>query len=238
MDLSTLAPVLLVATIGFTRWLSVITKGKLFGSLWQSCKHPKGFSSSTIRRTPVGHGLELEEHYFGTERHRKNGPALVLQNKGGSVLREEYFFHNKRHRTDGPAVCTMDGTGTRKEYWQNDQKHREEGPAVIIQMIDGSQRTEFWLEGKLISHSQTRRFCQISGCSNIEQKFGTGIVVTEDNSGTKKEEYYLEGKLHSTTGPARIVTARDGSCWNEFWEQGQLVSVERHLATNANDPMR
>lgn len=85
------------------------------------------FPSSIIRRA---------EWWVNGERHREDGPALVISN-GVKV----WYFHDKKHRTDGPAVIREDGS---REWWINDQRHRSDGPA--IENSDGTQ--EWYVDGK------------------------------------------------------------------------------------------
>jgi hypothetical protein len=50
-------------------------------------------------------------HDENGERHRVNGPALIVYDiDTGVVVREAWMQHGTLHRTDGPALITRDGT--------------------------------------------------------------------------------------------------------------------------------
>ena len=186
----------------------------------------KHYFRNSVSRKPSDDGMKLEEYFCEGLYHCENGPAVIQRDRRGTVRREEYFRYGKRHRLDGPAVRLVDGTGWREEYWCDDKKHRDDGPAVILEKIDGSKREEFWADGELLHYSQVRRFCVMEPPIRMKPKPANGVVTTE-NDGKKQEEHYLNGKLHSTTGPARIVSTNDGSRWEEHWQHGQLISVAR-----------
>lgn len=171
------------------------------------------------RKPPVGCANAANE----------NRPSLTYTDGNRTV--EEYWQNGVKHRENGPAVKHVEGTGWIEEYWVNGEKHREGGPAVIVKKVDGSERVEFWEHGQFIDHRQTRKLCSFDEYPErkTETNHGTGVFVSEKDNGTRKEEHYLDGKLHCTTGPARIVTAPDGSVWKEFWENGELISAEREI---------
>lgn len=82
-------------------------------------------------------------------RHREDGPAMILYTPEGSLISEEFYVHGKAHREDGPAVIHYgaDGRVTKEDYMIDGQLHREVGPAVIWYANGEPVSEEIWKFG-------------------------------------------------------------------------------------------
>jgi hypothetical protein len=184
--------------------------------------------------------IELNQKVVSMEKRQKGNvsltdmPSIIVRDRNGDVCGEEYLAHNKPHRKNGPARWIKDGLGITQEYWIKGKKHRRDAPAVIIKMVDGSERMEYWIDGNMIDYTETCRFLKIGGFIRDDHQVFSGRKTSTDKNGNAKEEYYADGKLHRENGPARIVRTPDGSSWEEYWQYGNLLSVERKSGSMEN----
>ncbi len=81
-----------------------------------------------VRYYPDG-TVNQEDYWRSGERHRDDGPALILNYRDGTVWAEHYYRNGEEHRDDGPAYISYysDGTVNVEEYWLNGEEHREIG---------------------------------------------------------------------------------------------------------------
>jgi len=94
-------------------------------------------------------GVNISHYYLRGVRHREDGPAIIVQNKQGRITREVYMTKGRRQRAGGPAVINYDKNGNvlREEYRKNEMLHREDGPAVI-EYEKKDVREQYWFEGR------------------------------------------------------------------------------------------
>lgn len=188
--------------------------------------------------------IELNQKVVSIEKRQKatvsltDMPSIIVRDRNGDVCGEEYLAHNKPHRKNGPARWIKDGLGITQEYWIKGKKHRRDAPAVIIKMVDGSERMEYWIDGNMIDYTETCRFLKIGGFMRDDRQVLSGRKTSTDKNGNAKVEHYSDGKLHRENGPARIVTTPDGSSWEEYWQYGNLLSVERKPSSMENSTDR
>lgn len=68
--------------------------------------------------------------------HRENGPAIVLHDMNGTIMRDEYFKYGKRHREDGPAIICYESESSQtieyKTYYIDGKKIRDEFKIMIM----------------------------------------------------------------------------------------------------------
>lgn len=88
--------------------------------------------------------------YRQGQRHREDGPALVII-YGGQITHEEWYRQGQLDREDGgPALVNLrTGHSCRKEWHRQGKLHRADGPAVLETWPDGTRYEAWYTKGKL-----------------------------------------------------------------------------------------
>mgnify|MGYP007082186100 CR=1 FL=1 len=104
---------------------------------------------SSVHVVPLPDGGHREEWQVGGRYHRVDGPAVVVRNAAGVVVREEWWVEDRYHRTDGPARVEYNDTGVVvREHWQVEGRlHRDDGPAYVERSDAGVVTLEQWWVG-------------------------------------------------------------------------------------------
>jgi hypothetical protein len=97
---------------------------------------------------------EVEEYraWEGGPLHNPDGPAVTSTSLDDGTKIEDCFWMDERHREDGPAIIItgLDGSNTH-EYYIHGKRHREKAPAIIITTALGAKHEEYYEDGKYIT---------------------------------------------------------------------------------------
>lgn len=166
-------------------------------------------------------GLSRETWRESDRIHRHNGPAIILRNEKGQIVRQEYYNDGKLHRAEGnPAIeCLLNGS---REWLENGVHHREGGPSIETRN----------------SPHEPARIIAWHHLGNLHRVGGPSYIVTDTSSGViELEEWHQHGKLHRADGPAHIERDyRSGQVVIDFWSQNGISYRHQTADTSEHAP--
>lgn len=186
-----------------------INKRRIETIKWFRTGEDANLMPSEITYSPDGD--IVEEKYnksgsYGTNLHRKNGPAFIRYNKGVKV-HERWYQNSRIDRPDGPADITYNNNGIKIEekWYQNNELNRQNGPAHIKYDDNGDKVMEIWYQNDIKNRID-----------------GPAVTYYDVNGNITYKEWYIQDK-RLTKDHIKLLTVAD------MWSRNDIDNFFQYL---------
>jgi hypothetical protein len=169
--------------------------------------HRKENKPAIIQYREGTNDILWSEWLLNGARHREDGPAFILYNENGKLIREEWYLNGVRHNVNGPAMIYYNDNGVpiKEEWYFNNLQHRENGPARFLRDEFGNMKVNYWMRNGRF-HNSTR----------------PAIVNFDTHGNITSKQYYYEGKRVSNDFIKMNII-------NELWEREEIDNQFQYL---------